>query len=95
LRAMVDTKPPSKQPNPGYDAPEPLEKGQTLDMATAKPPLPPLRKGGTYRWRASKGRVSNPCSEVDQDQLFISQGEAPCPPFRWDVACTKPAYPPE
>ena len=25
--------------------PSPLGKGQTLDMATAKPPLPPLLKG--------------------------------------------------
>src|SRR5271155_2947865 len=54
--------------------PQPLRKGQTLDMATAKPPLPPLRKGGTYHWHASKPRVSNPWYEVDQDELFTTQG---------------------
>ncbi len=42
---------------------------ELVDMAIVNPPLPPLCKGGTYRRRASKTRVSNPCSEVDQDQL--------------------------
>ena len=47
--------------------------GPTYWPCLLTPPTP-LLKGGTYLWRASKTRVSNLCSEVDQDQLFTSPG---------------------
>ncbi len=56
----------------------PLGRGEHPTWQPPDPPCPPFVRGGRTVG-ASKTRVSNLCSEVDQDQLFTTSPTFYCP----------------